>query len=108
MNLAPLFLFSYPDNSTPENTAIGLRQHLSTATWEKDRQIFIDYKYSIRRYDSWTLQEWAEQEIKKVQAIDFSGHSDLSILSKRYLKELESIVAQTPRADKWSKPILCY
>jgi len=68
----------------------------------------IEERYSSRSHEAWSRAEWAIQEQKILEKIDFSNSQDRQVLKNRYLKELSKIVngriksIEKPLSFKWT------
>jgi hypothetical protein len=87
-----LSLFSYQDRSSEEMIQINNRLSITTGNWSAVKEQFIEERYSMRVQEAWSRAEWAKQEQKHLQTIDFSEYQDRQVLKERYSKELSKII----------------
>jgi hypothetical protein len=100
--------FTYQDRSSEESIRINNRLSITTGNWLEVKDQFIEERYSRRLQEAWSRAEWAKQEQKNLEKIDFSNSQDLQVLKERYLKELSKIVngriksIEKPLSFKWT------
>jgi hypothetical protein len=100
-------LFHYQDRSSEETIRINRRLSITTDNWLAVKNQFIEERYSRRIHEAWSRAEWAEQEQKMLEKIDFSNSQDRQVLKNRYLKELSKIangrikIIEKPLSFKW-------
>lgn len=87
-----LSLFTYQDRSSEERIQINNRLSITTGNWSAVKEQFIEERYSKRVQEAWSRAEWAKQEQKYLEKIDFSEYQDRQVLKERYSKELSKII----------------
>lgn len=87
-----LSLFTYQDRSSEEMIQINNRLSITTSNWLAVKEQFIEERYSMRVQEAWSRAEWAKQEQKYLEKIDFSEYQDRQVLKERYSKELSKII----------------
>ena len=85
-----LFL-NYQDRSSKSSIENNNRLFLTTENWEENKMQFIEERFSGRRQQAWTKQEWAKAELEFIEGIEYHT-PDRRILKERYSKELARII----------------
>jgi hypothetical protein len=105
---AGAILFTYQDRSSEETIKINNRLSITTGNWLAVKDQFIEERYSRRKHPAWSRAEWAQQEQKILEKIDFSNSQDRQVLKERYLRELSKIIngriksIEQPLSFKWT------
>ncbi len=87
-----LFLFTYQDRSSEEAIRINNRLSITTGNWSAVKEQFIEERYSRREQEAWSRAQWARQEKKYLEKIDFSEYQDMQVLKESYSRELSNII----------------
>jgi hypothetical protein len=101
-------LFTYQDRSSEDAIKINNRLSVTTGNWAAVKNQFIEERYSRRLQEAWSRAEWAIQEQKILEKIDFSNSQDRQVLKDRYLRELSKIIngriksIEKPLSFKWT------